>query len=54
MDVLQKESPASAYKDVPFDLSFTTKDEVEMFLDADQDLLKITAKIKYYQMIGFF
>ena len=25
-----------------------------MFLDADQDLAKITAKIKYYQMIGFF
>lgn len=50
----KKKAPASAYKDVPFDLKLTTKDEVEMFINADQDLAKITAKIEYYKMILFF
>ena len=35
----KKKAPASAYKDIPFDLKLTTRDEVEMFLDADEDLL---------------
>jgi hypothetical protein len=39
---------------VPFDLKLTTKDEVEMFINADQDLAKVTAKIEYYKMILFF
>ena len=42
------------YKEIPFDLKLTTKDEVEMFLDADEDLAKIKAKIKYFEMILFF
>ena len=31
-----------------------TRDEVDMFLDADEDLAKIKAKIKYFEMILFF
>tara|TARA_Y100001970_G_scaffold294152_1_gene447586 strand:+ start:9210 stop:9650 length:441 start_codon:yes stop_codon:yes gene_type:complete len=50
----KKKAPASAYKEIPFDLKLTTKDEVEMFLDADEDLAKIKAKIKYFEMILFF
>ena len=50
----KKKAPASAYKDIPFDLKLTTKDEVEMFLDADEDLAKVTAKIKYFEMILYF
>ena len=50
----KKKAPASAYKDIPFDLKLTTRDEVEMFLDADEDLAKIKARIEFFKIILYF
>ena len=50
----KKKAPAEAYKDIPFDLKLTTKDEVEMFLDADEDLCKIKARIEFFKNIIYF
>ena len=50
----KKKAPAEAYKDIPFDLKLTTRDEVEMFLDADEDLCKIKARIEFFKIIIYF
>ena len=35
-------------------MKLTTKDEVEMFLDADEDLCKIKARIEFFKIILYF
>jgi hypothetical protein len=40
-------APASVYKEMPFDLKLTTKEEISMFIDADEDIKKLQYKIAY-------
>jgi hypothetical protein len=40
-------APSSVYKEVPFDLKLTTKEEITMFIDADEDIRKLQYKIAY-------
>jgi len=40
-------APASVYKEVPFDLKLTTRDEIDMFIDADDDIKKLRYKVAY-------
>jgi len=40
-------APSSVYKEVPFDLKLTTKEEISMFIDADEDIRKIQYKLAY-------
>ena len=40
-------APATVYKEMPFDLKLTTKEEISMFIDADEDIKKIQYKLAY-------
>ena len=40
-------APSSVYKEMPFDLKLTTKEEISMFIDADEDIKKIQYKLAY-------
>ena len=40
-------APSSVYKEMPFDLKLTTKEEISMFIDADEDIRKIQYKLAY-------
>ncbi|ARW57043.1 UvsY [Synechococcus phage S-B64] len=40
-------APSSVYKEMPFDLKLTTKEEISMFIDADDDIKKLQYKIAY-------
>lgn len=40
-------APASVYKEIPFDLKLTTRDEIDMFIDADDDIKKLRYKVAY-------
>ena len=47
-------APSSVYKEMPFDLKLTTKEEITMFIDADEDITKLQFKIDYIdQVISF-
>jgi hypothetical protein len=39
------------YKELPFDLKLTTKEEITLFLEADDDLQKLGLKIEYINQI---
>ena len=47
-------APAAIYKEMPFDLKLTTKEEIAMFIDADQDINKLQYKIDYIDQVIFF
>ena len=47
-------APASVYKEMPFDLKLTAKDEISMFIEADEDVQKIQYKIDYIEQVLFF
>ena len=47
-------APAKIYKDTPFDFKLTTKEEINMFIDADEDIRKLQYKIDYIEQIIFF
>ena len=47
-------APATVYKDMPFDLKLTTKEEINMFIEADEDIRKVKYKIDYLDQILFF
>ena len=47
-------APAKIYKDTPFDFKLTTKEEVNMFIDADDDVRKLQYKIDYIEQVLFF
>ena len=34
-------APSSVYKEMPFDLKLTTKEEITMFIEADEDIGKL-------------
>ena len=38
-------APATIYRDTPFDFKLTTKEEVNMFIEADEDIGKLKYKI---------
>ena len=40
-------APSSVYKEMPFDLKLTSKDEIEMFIDADEEIGKFQYKLEY-------
>jgi len=40
-------APSSVYKEMPFDLKLTTKEEISMFIDADDDIKKLQYKVAY-------
>jgi len=42
-------APSSVYKEMPFDLKLTTKEEISMFIDADEDIRKVQYKIAYIE-----
>tara|TARA_S200000501_G_C20380967_1_gene550484 strand:- start:3 stop:431 length:429 start_codon:yes stop_codon:yes gene_type:complete len=47
-------APSKVYKDLPFDLKLTTKEEINMFIESDDDICKLQYKIGYIeQMITF-
>ena len=39
-------APSKVYKELPFDLKLTTKEEISMFIEADEDVQKLQYKIK--------
>ena len=47
-------APSSVYKEMPFDLKLTTKEEINMFIEADEDIRKIKYKIDYLDQVIFF
>ena len=47
-------APSSVYKEMPFDLKLTTKEEIAMFIDADEDITKLQFKIDYIDQVLSF
>ena len=47
-------APAAVYKEMPFDLKLTAKDELQMFIEADQEVQKVQFKIDYIEQVLFF
>ena len=47
-------APSSVYKEMPFDLKLTTKEEITMFIEADTDIQKCQYKIEYIDQVLFF
>ena len=47
-------APSSIYKEIPFDLKLTTKEEISMFIEADEDIGKLKFKIEYIDQVLFF
>ena len=42
-------APSSVYKEMHFDLKLTTKEEISMFIDADEDICKLQYKVGYIE-----
>ena len=47
-------APATVYKEMPFDLKLTTKEEISMFIEADEEIGKLQYKIDYIDQVLFF
>ena len=47
-------APSSVYKEMPFDLKLTTKEEISMFIEADDDIGRLKYKIEYIDQVIFF
>ena len=47
-------APAKIYKDTPFDFKLTTKEEINMFIESDEDVRKLQYKIDYIEQVLFF
>ena len=45
---------SSVYKEMPFDLKLTTKEEISMFIDADEDICKLQYKVGYIETVLTF
>ena len=46
-------APSSVYKEMPFDLKLTSKEEISMFIEADDDITKLQYKIDYIEQVLF-
>ena len=44
-------APSKVYKEMPFDFKLTTKEEVIMFIESDEDICKLQYKIDYIEQI---
>ena len=42
-------APASVYKEMPFDFKMTTKEEINMFIESDDDIMKLQYRIDYIE-----
>ena len=38
-------APSSVYKEMPFDLKLTTKEEIAMFIEADEDMENFDSRL---------
>ena len=47
-------APSKVYKEMPFDLKLTTKEEISMFIEADEEIGKLQFKIDYIDQVLFF
>ncbi len=47
-------APSTIYKEMPFDLKLTTKEEISMFIEADEEIGKLQFKIYYIEQVLFF
>ena len=47
-------APSSVYKEMPFDLKLTTKEEITMFIEADEEIGKLQFKIDYIDQVLAF
>ncbi len=47
-------APSLVYKDTPFDLKLTDRKEVDMFIAADDDVVKLQLKIDYIEQVLVF
>ena len=47
-------APSQIYKEMPFDLKLTTKEEIWMFIDADEEIRKLRYKIDYMDQVLYF
>ena len=47
-------APSSVYKEMPIDLKLTTKEEISMFIEADEEIGKLQFKIDYIDQVLFF
>ena len=45
---------AAVYKELPFDFKLTTKEEINMFIESDDDIQKLQLKIDYIDQVLFF
>ena len=43
------EAPSSVYKEMPFDFKLTTKEEINMFIESDDDIMKLQYRIDYIE-----
>lgn len=44
-------APSKVYKEMPFDFKLTTKEEVNMFIESDEDICRLQYKIDYIEQI---
>ena len=42
-------APSSVYKEMPFDFKLTTKEEINMFIESDDDIIKLQYRIDYIE-----
>ena len=42
-------APSSVYKEMPFDFKLTTKEETNMFIESDDDIMKLQYRIDYIE-----
>ena len=47
-------APATVYREVPFDFKLTTREEINMFIDGDEEVRKLQYKIDYIEQVIFF
>ena len=45
---------SKVYKELPFDLKLTTKEEISMFIEADEDVQKLQYKIEYIDQVVYY
>ena len=42
-------APSSVYKEMPFEFKLTTKEEINMFIESDDDIMKLQYRIDYIE-----
>ena len=47
-------APSTVYREVPFDFKLTTREEINMFIDGDEEVRKLQYKIDYIEQVIFF